>query len=252
MSDIAGAVEAPPVEAAPVESGQGEVTETPTPAYFDPEGVGDHLVKLKVGGEELEVPVREALSGYQRQADYTRKTQELAARQQELQAAEILFQQLKQDPEGTLAVLQQRLAQPEQVADDPYEGDPYAREMAEMRSALDEIKIERTLGRLQAKYGEFDPRAVVATAMELRTDNLEYAYKVYDWERQQMTQAARTEAEQEAARVAAERDAAINAAKAQVGQAVSGGSSTLGGGAPVPTEGLTLREQIAAAVRLHS
>lgn len=40
-------------------------------------------VKLKVQGEEVEVPLREALQGYQRQADYTRKTQELKAQREE-------------------------------------------------------------------------------------------------------------------------------------------------------------------------
>jgi hypothetical protein len=38
----------------------------------------DETFVVKVDGEEVEITVREALQGYQRQADYTRKTQELA------------------------------------------------------------------------------------------------------------------------------------------------------------------------------
>ena len=41
--------------------------------------------KVKVDGEVVEVTLKEALAGYQRQADYTRKAQALAAEKQELE-----------------------------------------------------------------------------------------------------------------------------------------------------------------------
>lgn len=44
-------------------------------------------VTVKVNGEDQEVPLSEALNGYTRQADYTRKTQQLAERRQELEGA---------------------------------------------------------------------------------------------------------------------------------------------------------------------
>ena len=43
--------------------------------------------KVKVDGELVEVTLKEALAGYQRQADYTRKAQQLAAEREELQTA---------------------------------------------------------------------------------------------------------------------------------------------------------------------
>lgn len=53
-------------------------------------------VTAKVGGEEVEIPLSEALQGYQRQKDYTRKTQELAEKRGELeQTQEQYAQQLE-------------------------------------------------------------------------------------------------------------------------------------------------------------
>lgn len=66
----------------PTESGQvdemTEVTaETPEQEQelFDYTEISDKFVKLQVDGQDVVVPVKEALAGYQRQADYTRKTQ---------------------------------------------------------------------------------------------------------------------------------------------------------------------------------
>lgn len=44
----------------------------------------DPLVSVKIDGEEQEVKLSELRNGYQRQADYTRKTQELAQQRQEV------------------------------------------------------------------------------------------------------------------------------------------------------------------------
>ena len=72
------------------------------------------LVKVKVDGEELEVPFDEVLKGYSRTADYTKKTQQVAevrkkaeeeaetaraARQQYLEGLEYLKSQLVTDKE---------------------------------------------------------------------------------------------------------------------------------------------------------
>lgn len=57
-----------------VEEGEGEVID------LDDE----ILVPIKIDGEEVEVTLREALDGHQRQKDYTRKTQKLAEREKAL------------------------------------------------------------------------------------------------------------------------------------------------------------------------
>jgi hypothetical protein len=45
----------------------------------------DKLVTVKIDGKTERVPLREALSGYSRTADYTRKTQELATQRQQVE-----------------------------------------------------------------------------------------------------------------------------------------------------------------------
>src|SRR4030095_1693507 len=70
-------------------SGDGQTTETEPEyrEYLDPTEYADRYVPVKVGGETLEVPLREALDGYSRTADYTRKTQELAQQRQQAEYA---------------------------------------------------------------------------------------------------------------------------------------------------------------------
>jgi hypothetical protein len=46
----------------------------------------DTMVEVVIGGETKQVPLKEALAGYQRQEDYTRKTQEVAAAREALAA----------------------------------------------------------------------------------------------------------------------------------------------------------------------
>ena len=53
---------------------------------------------VKIGGEEHQVSLTELQNGYQRQADYTRKTQEIAEERQRLQQAEAIASALETDP----------------------------------------------------------------------------------------------------------------------------------------------------------
>jgi type II secretory pathway component PulF len=68
---------------------------------------GDKYVSVQVNGEEVQVPLKEALSGYQRQADYTRKTQELSEQRRQVQFGAALQEALQNDPKGTLELLKQ-------------------------------------------------------------------------------------------------------------------------------------------------
>ena len=88
--------------------------EEPTPTY-----------KVKVGKEEVEVPLDELLKGYSRTADYTRKTQEIAETRKQIEAEkarideanklrdvyaqrlEVIEQMLKQDSGEDLAALKE-------------------------------------------------------------------------------------------------------------------------------------------------
>ena len=65
------------------------------------EPVGDGYT-VKVDGVEEQVSLDELRDGYQRQSDYTRKTQELASERDRLQQAEAIVNSLEADPAGTL------------------------------------------------------------------------------------------------------------------------------------------------------
>ena len=92
-----------------------EQVETEAPQAEESEAQPEvQLVKVKVDGEEIEVPFDEVLKGYSRTADYTKKTQQVAevrkkaeeeaetaraARQQYLEGLEFLKSQLVTDKE---------------------------------------------------------------------------------------------------------------------------------------------------------
>ena len=86
-----------PTEVTASESTEPEVTpeaqEEPVPTY-----------KVKVDGEEVEVPLDELLNGYSRTSDYTRKTQQIAeqrkAAEAEAEAARVEREQYKQGLEA--------------------------------------------------------------------------------------------------------------------------------------------------------
>jgi len=112
MSNIDNTVES--VTDTPVVDGQvdanaetGEAFEAEPREYFAWDEYADKPVKLTVDGEEIEVPLSEALSGYQRQADYTRKTQELAEQRRQVQFAAALQEALQNDPASTVELLSQ-------------------------------------------------------------------------------------------------------------------------------------------------
>jgi hypothetical protein len=185
---------------APVESGQAEVTEVgqatesaPSYEYINTDEFADKYVKLKVDGEELEVPLKEALSGYQRQADYTRKTQELAAQRQSLQYVETLAQALERDPQTTLELLGRHYSvntpvnQPPSV---PEFSDPLERQVWELNQKIAsfeqnqaQAELQREISRLQTQYPDFNAAEVIQTALNMGVDNLEAVYKQIAYDR---------------------------------------------------------------------
>ena len=67
---------------APVE-GSAETQEVEQ-ELFDYTDIADKVVKIQVNGEEIAIPLKEALAGYQRLADNTKKTQELSEQKKRL------------------------------------------------------------------------------------------------------------------------------------------------------------------------
>jgi len=181
MSDENIAVETGPETVG--ETGNETVAETPTESYeyVDTSAFDGKYVKVKVDGEELDVPFNEALQGYQRQADYTRKTQELASQREQFQFAQTLQQALESDPQGTLQVLSRHYgvaAAQQMVADaqpeTPQFDDPLEQRVWEAEQRLQQYETERAneqlqreISRLQSTYDDFDAQQVVTAALRM-------------------------------------------------------------------------------------
>lgn len=145
------------------------------------------LYAVKVDGEEQQVSLEELQNGYQRQADYTRKTQEIAAEKERLQQAEAIVSALEADPKATLEALAQTLDVSVDLGSDNFEDDEYL-DPTEKKLRLLEAKVEqqeaverqrsveREVLNLQEQYGEFDRRELLNHAVKHKIANLDAAY----------------------------------------------------------------------------
>lgn len=215
-----------------VESGEETTTEY-TPEYIDYDSFADKYVKVQLDGEELEVPLKEAVSGYQRQADYTRKTQQLAEERKSVQFAQAIQQALDNDPAATVELLKNHygLTQQDVFEEDDLWADPMEKQYKQLEKRLASFEeqqamneLERTIGGLQQKYGEdFDANEVVSAALAQGTSNLEAVYKQMAFDRLYSREQAQRElqsrkVQQEQKIVQAKRSSGI----------VAGGSSAQG------------------------
>lgn len=268
-------VEEPVVEvtdADPAEGGQVEVTDTPAPTYFDPTPYADHVVPVKVAGEEVVVPVAELIQGYQRQADYTRKTQELAQEREKLTFWQQVDQAMQVNPALTMQYLQERFGlTPQQAAatapqQDAYEEDddwslsPRERElMAEIRALKEAVTpavelaqmrqaeqlLDQVVNGLTTKYGDaFNADEVIERAVSLGVYDpmqLEAVFHQVASEKY----LAMTQAQQSVKAAQAAADAQRQAAAANAGRVIGNVPSASGAVAPPPAarpQKLSVRE----------
>jgi hypothetical protein len=203
---------------------------------LDVDAYGNHLVTVTVDGEEQTVPLSELRGGYQRQADYTRKTQEVAAQRQEAQAALALMAAYRQDPEGTLAVLAQEagfdFGRPQP---DGQELSPLEQRLIRMEQAEARRGVEVEVARCQAELGDlFDPSEAVAFAIQNKV-NITTAAKQLAADK---LLAERARGAAQAARQADDKTRTAAKRSAQVAP----GHSAKGGNEPVSTKGMSTRE----------
>ena len=146
---------------------------------------GDYTVKID--GAEHQVTLEELQQGYQRQADYTRKTQELASERQRLQQAETIVNALEADPQGTLEALGGALGvqgNPGTQDDMSWEDeDPTTQRVAQLEAQVAQQAkthrqqaLDKEVARLKGVYGEFDERELFQHALNNKIANLEAAY----------------------------------------------------------------------------
>lgn len=200
--------------------------EAPTPALPTEqagEGVTQPVVDtpttVTLDGQEYTLD--DLRSGIMRQADYTRKTQDLATERQQVAQATALWSALGEDPKGAIEALQEHFAEALTPGETLEPEEARWREVQtfmekqQERDALANVNAE--LARLSTRFGAFDKDALLQHAIDRGIPDLEVAL-IHQRATSQQVQA---QAQQQAA------DAAALAAK-QALPAVAGGSHALG------------------------
>lgn len=212
------------------------VAETPEAPVLDLDGFGDYVVPIKVDGQEQFIPLSEAVQGSMRQADYTRKTQELSAQREAQAEAIAIAEALRANPQETIEVLREWYTEgegsPSTEADDLENLDPLEREIRELaawRQSIESQEAEKALrgelDRFNAEHG-VDQEELLRFAVENNIPNLEWAFAVMDTGRRQ----AETQIESE--RQAGEQSRQAAKAGAAV---IDGGTNRASGASSVPT-----------------
>lgn len=216
---------------ATTEAATETTTETPVLSVNE---YANHRVPVRVDGQELQVPLSEALNGYQRQADYTRKTQELSEQRQEVEFATAIQTALERNPEATIDLLARHYgiskSQAVDMVNDSLDSEPLdpidqkfqnmEQRVASFEEFQSQQQIEKEIVSLQNKYNDFNAAAVINTALRLNSTDLEGTYKQMMFDK--MFDRSRLESEAQAKKQ--ETEAAVVAAKRQAG-VVSGGSN---------------------------
>ena len=155
---------------------------------------------VKVDGQEQQVSLDELRNGYQRQADYTRKTQELASERERLAQGEAIVQALESDPEGAITALagafgvgggnQQTMPDQTEYEDlDPEEFRLRRIESSieEQNRALRQQNLQKEVKTLRDKYDgiDFDEKALYAHALKNKINNLDAAFTHMNWDQMQ-------------------------------------------------------------------
>lgn len=168
---------------------------------------------VTVDGETFEVSAEEAIKGYQRQADYTRKTQEVAREREALAPAQQLWEAIENNPQQTVAALAaaygftltpQQAAQAEAQRTTP-QVDPFGdfldpeetpasppndprweqveRFMQTQVQREQQAAVEAEVAAVQAKYGmQIDPQLLIGYALENDIGNLDAAFRAMSYE----------------------------------------------------------------------
>jgi hypothetical protein len=197
---------------------------------FDFDSIKDNTVSVTVNGETFEVPLSELRNGYMRQADYTRKTQQVAADSQVLQWAREMQEAFRVDPAGSIRYLQEQFGLADK-ADDPWQDiDPEFKpvvdelkrtqqELAELRRQTQQVQASRVdadvqaeLDSMRSRYQDFDPMLVLPIAIENGL-SMDKAYKLWKADRLEADLKVSEDARKKAEAAAASRAKARKAAK---------------------------------------
>jgi len=195
---------------------------------FDFDSIKDKTVSVTVNGETFEVPLAELRNGYMRQADYTRKTQQVAADADVLRWAREMQEAFRVDPAGSIRYLQEQFGLQTQNADPFEDVDPEVKpivdelrrtqqELAELRRQSQSLQASRVDAEVQAeldsmrsRYQDFDPMQVLPIAIENGL-SMDKAYKLWKADKLEVDLRIAEEARIKAEKAAASREKARKA-----------------------------------------
>ena len=195
---------------------------------FDFDSIKDKTVSVTVNGETFEVPLAELRNGYMRQADYTRKTQQVAADADVLKWAREMQEAFRVDPAGSIRYLQEQFGLQTQNADPFEDVDPEVKpivdelrrtqqELAELRRQSQSLQASRVDAEVQAeldsmrsRYQDFDPMQVLPIAIENGL-SMDKAYKLWKADKLEVDLRIAEEARIKAEKAAASREKARKA-----------------------------------------
>lgn len=140
----------------------------------------DQLVTVKIDGKEEQIPLREAINGYQRQADYSRKTAAVAEERKQVETMAQQIQAERAQYAQLLTALQQQLA--EQAQSEPNWEKLYAEDPLEYVRQKDLHRERRE--KLQAATAE--QQRVMALMQEQQAQELR---KIVQQGREKLTEA---------------------------------------------------------------
>ena len=156
---------------------------------------------VKIDGAEQRVTLNELQNGYQRQSDYTRKTQELASERERLAQGEAIVQALEADPEGTISALagsfgvsvgNQNTLSSEGTDHEDMDPDEVRlrrieSSIEEQNRALRQQNLQKEVNTLRNKYDgiDFDEKALYAHALKNKINNLDAAFTHMNWDKMQ-------------------------------------------------------------------
>ena len=176
----------PVVVDAPVIDTQ-EPSATQEPAQTEPP-VSNEPVKYDIEGVGIFTAdeIKEMKQGSLRQADYTRKTQELAAQRKESEDALKLFEYLRNNPHIVDAMKVAEANPNANVPNVPTHNDAMLAEVLRNQKAME---ADMKMNELKAKYSDVDEVAIYNKAAELKTDDFEFVYKALNFDKVDMNSA---------------------------------------------------------------
>ena len=143
------------------ETPEPELTETEeTEEVTEQESSEDQYYPIKLDGEDMEITLDEALQGYQRQSDYTKKTQALANERKQVEAEkDALSRQINQYKQNVDRLVQEQQSQQpvEPDWDKLYEDDPlqWMKQKEEIRSQKEKaFELQQEQFRLQQQQNQ--------------------------------------------------------------------------------------------------